>query len=218
MLKRKIAAIGGATVMLLGIAGYGLAQAAIPNSTTGEFTACVANYTRTVKIIDKEAGETCGYGYVEKTFNQTGPQGVPGPAGAQGPQGVPGEVGPAGSVGATGPQGEAGPQGVPGPSGQNASVSYYTRESIATEIRPGWSLDKQAFCDEGDIVTGGGGRAEGLSNPSWWADDMTLAQSVPYGLGYQGWSVIYHNGSDTTFYRFYAVAVCLDLGDPHIGG
>lgn len=90
MFKRKTAAIGAAATLLVGFTGYGIAQAAIPNSVTGEFTACVANYTGTVKIIDKEAGATCGYGYVEKTWNQAGqpgPQGVPGP---QGPQGEPG--------------------------------------------------------------------------------------------------------------------------------
>lgn len=77
-------------------AGGGVAYAAIPDSGTGVYTACVANnpgfFTdhRTVYIIDKQAGDTCNNGYTEKTWNQTGPQGAQGTQGPAGPQGEPG--------------------------------------------------------------------------------------------------------------------------------
>lgn len=88
-LRTKIAAVAAAAALTL---GGGVAYSAIPHSQTGEITACVANYTGVVKIIDKEAGKDCGFGYVETTWNQRGPQGLPGPKGDQGLQGPAGEA------------------------------------------------------------------------------------------------------------------------------
>ena len=82
--------IGALVAVTTAATTFGIAQSAIPNSTTGEFTLCVANYTGAVKVVDKESGATCGLGFTEKTFNQAGPQG---------PQGVPGAQGPAGPAG-----------------------------------------------------------------------------------------------------------------------
>lgn len=84
----------------------------------------------------------------------TGPQGAQGPAGpAGGPQGP---QGPQGATGATGPQGPAGqtnvvdgpqgPQGAPG-----AGATYYEFNSAS-----GAQGLVEAFCDEGDVATGGG--------------------------------------------------------------
>ena len=59
-------------------------------------------------------GTACKAKETAITWNQTGPQGVPGAPGAQGP---PGELGAKGDPGQAGPQGPAGPAGPAGPQG-----------------------------------------------------------------------------------------------------
>lgn len=89
---KRVAIIGG--VCAVALAGGAVAYAAIPNSSTHEYTACVANvnlFGRTVKMIDKQAGESCPSGYSEKTWNQAGVQGATGPTGATGPMGPAGD-------------------------------------------------------------------------------------------------------------------------------
>lgn len=66
-------AIGTAITASL-MLGAGVAMAAIPDSGTGVFTACVNNNTQflsdhhSVYLIDKQAGDTCNNGYTEKTW------------------------------------------------------------------------------------------------------------------------------------------------------
>lgn len=73
----------------------GAAMAAIPDSG-GVIHGCY-RLDGLLRVIDKEAGQTCRPSETELSWNQTGPQGPQGPAG------------PTGATGATGPQGEPGP-------------------------------------------------------------------------------------------------------------
>lgn len=65
----------GAAVSASLMLGTGIAVAAIPDSGTGVFTACVANNPgflsgdmRNVYMIDKQDGDTCSNGYTEKQW------------------------------------------------------------------------------------------------------------------------------------------------------
>lgn len=73
-----------------------------------------------VRIIDVEAGQTCGPGENEVVWSRTGPtgpRGATGPAGPTGPRGATGPAGPTGPRGATGATGPTGPSGPAGPAG-----------------------------------------------------------------------------------------------------
>lgn len=86
---KKTIAVGVATVFAVGGIGTFAAHAAIPNSTTHQYSVCLPNVgtLKTAFFIDKEAGTNCPAGYTEKTWNQAGPAGPPGPAGPVGPAG-----------------------------------------------------------------------------------------------------------------------------------
>lgn len=203
--KIALAAVGGLT---FGAIGLGVSSAAIPNSQTGEFTACVANYTGTVKIIDKESGATCGYGYVEKTWNQVGPQGpqgvqgVPGAVGAVGPAGPQGDAGP---VGPTGPQGDTGPAGPAGPAGQAVIETYESRGSASPQ--PGGITQVVVYCaDNNDQVTGGGAISQPDSGYTPIGGGFPLTQSTPNIA--DRWVVNFQTASRVQVWPE-AVAVCI---------
>jgi hypothetical protein len=110
------------------VAGSALAFAAIPDTTTKQFSGCVNTTTGVLRVIDPSKGQKCttGTGFFAETaisWNQTGPAGAAGPSGAVGPAGSigpagsVGPAGPAGSVGAAGPTGSVGPAGPAGPTG-----------------------------------------------------------------------------------------------------
>lgn len=90
--------IAGAMVAFL-LVGGAVAWAAVP-AANGEITACYSNTTGLMKVIDAEAGRTCGRGDTKLTWNQIGP---PGPAGEPGPAGPAGPPGPEGTQGPAGP-------------------------------------------------------------------------------------------------------------------
>jgi type VI secretion system secreted protein Hcp len=84
------------TIAALGV-GAAVGVAAIPSAAGKTFTACVAtNNNGAVRIIDAEAGATCGANDQTVTWNQQGPPGATGPAGPAGPQGPTGDPGSAG--------------------------------------------------------------------------------------------------------------------------
>jgi|SRR5882757_2035822 len=72
-----------ASVATLALVGGGVAYASIPDSGTGVYTACVKNSqvflssAHDVRMLDKQAGESCPSGWTEKSWNQaaapTGP-------------------------------------------------------------------------------------------------------------------------------------------------
>ena len=80
--NRKAAVFGGslAVVTLIG----GISYATIPDAG-GVFHGCIKKGT--LRLIDRNAGQTCSRGETAVTWNQLGPQGPHGPQGPQGPQG-----------------------------------------------------------------------------------------------------------------------------------
>ena len=116
----------------------------------------------------------------------TGPIGPTGPQGAQGPTGNAGAVGPTGptgsqgTAGADGQTGATGPQGATGPTGVITFHNMYTITiHYATDDTP------YAYCNAGDVVTGGGGVCPDSNPPSY----ITASQPVTSGTS-QGWLVI----------------------------
>jgi hypothetical protein len=124
-----------AALFLAGVligASVGFVSGAIPATGTGTYSACY-DAGGSLKLIDPVVTPTCPKGYKGPiTWNQTGPQGLPGavgaagptgpqgPTGTQGPKGdagTPGAPGAAGAPGAQGPVGPIGPQGEPGRDG-----------------------------------------------------------------------------------------------------
>ena len=125
-----------------------------------------------------------------------GPAGPSGSVGAAGVQGEPGPAGPQGPQGEVGPAGPAGPQGVAGPAG---SSTYYVSTSSITVPNGISNLEIDAFCDEGDVVVGGGFDGD-------FGSGDAVTSSYPTG---EGWQVTATNtGQGLTLSAY---AVCLDL-------
>ena len=102
---------------------------AIPDAN-GVIHACSNQASGNLRLIDTEAGETCGNNELPLSWlavgapgatgppgppGQAGPAGPEGPAGPQGPIGAQGPAGPQGAIGPEGPQGAMGLAGSPGP-------------------------------------------------------------------------------------------------------
>jgi hypothetical protein len=60
-----------------------VALAAIPGAT-GVITGCCDKKSGELRVIDAEAGKTCKRDEQQISWNQTGPQGLPGPKGDKG--------------------------------------------------------------------------------------------------------------------------------------
>jgi hypothetical protein len=82
--------IGIAIGVVLG--GAGVALASIPDAS-GVIHACRNTKDGSLRVIDSDAGQTCGKDEVALAWNQTGPQGPAGPQGPQGPAGANGVSG-----------------------------------------------------------------------------------------------------------------------------
>jgi hypothetical protein len=126
--------LGGTLALCLALMLGTVALAAIPGAG-GVITACYRPETGRLRVIDAQAGKRCERGENQVTWNQVGPQGIPGTPGlkgdtgpqglqglpgtpgAQGLQGLPGTIGPQGVPGAQGPAGGPGPKGDTGPQG-----------------------------------------------------------------------------------------------------
>lgn len=72
-LTKRVSLIGASAVLVLGAGlGTGLAVAAIPNSSTGELTACrVTGDAGNVRIIDKQGGASCHSYETELSWDTT---------------------------------------------------------------------------------------------------------------------------------------------------
>ena len=81
----KLIAIAALAVVVAALGGVG--YAAIPGSN-GVISAC-RDSKGALKVIDAEAGQTCGPNQQPLTWNQQGPAGPQGPVGPQGPAGPP---------------------------------------------------------------------------------------------------------------------------------
>lgn len=129
--------VAGTLIATVAVAG-GVAYSAVP-AASGVITGCYNPGSGQLRVVDAEAGQSCGRSELQVTWNQTGPQGAQGPAGPQGPQGpagAPGERGPQGPQGPTGPMGLPGPQGPQGPAGPTGpGATYRITEAV-------WSLPR----------------------------------------------------------------------------
>ncbi len=116
-----------ASLLTAVVAGtVGTAIATIPSTPDGVITGCYSAKDGSLRVIDKQAGDSCKKKEIEVSWNQkgatgdpgaTGPTGPPGSTGAAGPTGPTGDTGASGSNGATGATGTTGPTGAQGPTG-----------------------------------------------------------------------------------------------------
>lgn len=220
MIRGRKAAIAAAAAAIVA-GGTFAAVAAVPSSDTGEFHACVQNSNflnsgRTVKIIDKQAGENCPSGYTEKIWNQVGPVGPAGPTGVTGPTGQKGDTGdsgPQGPAGATGPKGDKGDTGDVGPAAPRPYIYYAYHVGPASQPNePGYAY---AHCHYPDIAIGGGGGVDDndahiiLSAPAGNQDGQSYDQLTPQGWNLQA-SALPHS------YHVVAYAVCMHGTDAKV--
>jgi hypothetical protein len=111
--ERKSTTIAAIAAVLAITAG--VAYASIP--TGGVIHGCYKTNDGKLRVIDTNAGDSCGSNETALDWNQIGPVG---PTGPQGAQGVAGPTGPQGQQGIQGIQGVQGPQG---PSGTSHAYS-----------------------------------------------------------------------------------------------
>jgi hypothetical protein len=208
-------AIGAAAIVLTTPA---TAAAQIP-SATGVYTACIrldrdGDEGRLARLIDP-ARERCKRNEAQVSWNEKGLKGD------KGDKGFKGDTGDRGDKGATGDKGDQGSQGPQGPQGASGVVRAYGRLGPQTQFFAGDAPKLlTAFCDPGDLVTGGGlfyweagadkdqhvileSSATGL----WmYPPDEDPALNQPEG----GWKVgVKYNGTWTTILS--ASVQCLDV-------
>ncbi|MEE9415559.1 MAG: hypothetical protein V3V01_09760, partial [Acidimicrobiales bacterium] len=130
--------------------------------TAGDETlSCNKKLTRAVVTAEKGSrGESGADGAdgARGARGTTGSDGADGSKGAKGNKGSKGDTGPAGNKGNKGSKGDtgtAGPKGNTGASGGPAS--YYTVEATVRSDGKA-QITASAFCDTGDLATGGGFR------------------------------------------------------------
>lgn len=136
---------------------------------------------------------------------ETAPEGPAGPTGAEGPQGTEGsqgETGPEGPAGPTGPDGPIGPEGPTGPTGDAGVLRFYRVQASATAIT---SATAQAFCDDDDIVTGGGFHDVEPTSEVESNNPLNMG-GVP-----TAWSVTVRGGAGANPDGFIAYAICADM-------
>lgn len=177
----------GLTIAVLGLiavlfaAGGGVALAT--HSSANELHACYNNSGHLV-IIDDPAN--CGNNETAVSWNQTGPQGIPGPAGQTGLQGIPGPMGPQGSQGNPGSVGPAGPAGSAGP------VSGWVIVDQTTSPSTGYAMAQSILCPGGKKVLSGGYRVLGAGRVG-----VIVMASQPTGAG-NGWYFEAHGDAHPT--------------------
>ena len=98
--RQAAVAVASASVVVAGLGG--LAYAQTPSSQDGTISACFKKADGILKIIDKEAGETCGNKEQLLQWNQKGVKGDAGTPGADGKDGEDGKDGKDGKDGAPG--------------------------------------------------------------------------------------------------------------------
>lgn len=181
--NRRIAAALGTLAILGGAAG--LASAAIPDSNDAEIHACLHKPTGMIRLIDKEAGETCGPGFTEITWNQTGP------------------------AGPVGPKGDTGAKGDKGATGDSGLLSVYVKHEYST-IGPGGYGGSNAICDSGDVATGGGFMFVNGQHDVAVIDNSPYqlgTSSTPTGWNGSAWN------NDTRDHAFHVYAICAKLNN-----
>jgi hypothetical protein len=101
-----------AVVMLAVGVGLGMGTMAVASGDGEVYHACVNPSSGTIKMIAND--ESCKGQEARISWNERGPQGLPGERGPEGPQGPQGLQGPQGEPGPAGPAGPTGPMGPAG--------------------------------------------------------------------------------------------------------
>ena len=164
-----------------------VAFAAIPSD--GVINGCYSKPGGTLRVIDASVTQ-CKANETSLSWSQTGPVGPVGPAGATGPEGPAGPVGPAG---ATGPEGPAGPAGPAGPSGSLPGLYVRMNNADGDNVPGGDFTD--AYCDNNDVATGGGGMAGNGDSPYLW-ESTPLRPSLSLDEPPIGWRASARSSGD----------------------
>jgi hypothetical protein len=221
-------AVGVVTVGTL--AGGGVALAAIPSSSTGQYTACVLKKTGAVRIIDYQSDKRCtgkektiqwskGWRY-RGTWSATAAYAVGDLAVQSGssylaktrstglaPEANPSNWGLLAKAGTPGAQGPTGPAGPAGPAGSAGPVALHYVSSGPFSVEAGQQDGADATCPPGTSVTGGG-----VYNGS---TDTRVSVNTSYPFDGDdsdnvlddGWSADLNNGSEASV-MFAVWAVC----------
>lgn len=229
---RRFPLVLAVAAAFLAVAG-GVAYATIPDSN-GVINACYDKQSGLLRVFDAQTGTPKGCGTNERalTWNQTGPQGLPGPQGAQGapgpqgaqgaagpkgdqgPQGAPGPQGAAGADGAPGPQGPKGDQGDTGPAGATGPAGPQGPQGApggvsGREVRhgsgyvlPGNATTVWATCSAGKVPIGGGVATNGILT-----GDATISDSYPTEDGWYGRAF---NPASDLVVVLHVYAICVD--------
>jgi hypothetical protein len=179
---RGLAGFAIGVVAAATLTGGGVALAAIPSNSTGQYTACVLKRTGTVRIIDSQAGKRCrakektvswskgwqhrgtwsaGVGYaVGDVVVQNGSSFVAkirsrgaAPSATPTAWGLLAQAAATGTPGPAGPAGPAGPVGAAGPAGP---VAVHYALSGPLFVNAGEQASGDAPCPAGESVIGGG--------------------------------------------------------------
>ena len=151
----------------------------------GAYFACVNNASGTIHMVNE--GETCNNNEMLVEWNKIGPPGL------QGPQGDPG---------LQGPKGDQGPP---------VFFGVYDVHEWTT-IEPGEIVSLPAWCELGDIVTGGGVMLDNMT--PYYDSCFFLAASMPqnYPGGYMRSVYFAKAKNNCTTDRYLDVtAVCMDV-------
>jgi hypothetical protein len=183
------------TTVALAAGGVGVATGAIPTSS-GKIDGCSLKLTGSLRVIDKEAGQSC-LARLETplSWNATGPQGPPG---AKGEPGI------------AGPQGNAGAQGEPGQKGEPGSIAAlqtYLRSRTSESIAPGERGDETVACDPGDLAISG--FWEATSGSAHGATHVSASISKP-APNQRSWDLSLDNNDSSVAAEVLVGAVCLD--------
>ena len=183
------------TTVALVAGGVGIAAGAIPTSS-GKIDGCALKLTGSVRVIDKEAGQSC-LARLETplSWNATGPQGPPG---AKGEQGI------------GGPQGDAGARGEPGEKGEPGSIAAlqtYLRSRSPEPIAPGDRQDGTVACDPGDLAISG--FWEAAPHSVHGVTPVTASLSSP-DSNQHAWKLSLNNNDSSVAADVLIGAVCLD--------
>lgn len=138
----RLAVLVGVGTLSTAGAAVGL-TAIVYTDAGGAFHGCVAPNGSLRVVVP---GTACKAKETAITWNQTGPQGVPGAPGAQGP---PGELGAKGDPGQAGLQGPAGPEGPAGPQGPAGAGGGLPHAFVASQS----TLPPPVFLAQGSFTT-----------------------------------------------------------------
>ena len=184
--RTKLAA---AAVAVLAVTGLGtVAAGAIDGETDDTIYACSSKWGGRLRQVNSL--DDC---YTRWENPVSWSQGAEGPQGEQGPQGEPGVAGAPGPKGDQGPKGDKGDPGV-------ALYFYEVSESGIDQVT--------AWCDSGDVATGGGGVNDAF-------DGRALNSSPVLNSSRHGWTVSFTDIAPKARGPLTAYAVCADTAAPY---